>query len=1126
MLIDDHGQVRGAFNMQVFSVVKRFAVVSIIATFLLSACQEGKLSSYQGNARPSVLLTSEVLGDAPNYPALQPYPLSEELEAAWRVPSSNTGGWTVNPSNRQLARAFYNSVYSASLNTPIEWTGNHAACNAGATSSAFKDSVLARINYFRAMAGVPASVTLSNTFNTKAQQAALMMSANNSLSHTPPSSWRCYTADGYTAASSSNISLGHNGWDAVGGQMRDNGTNNTVAGHRRWLLYPQTQQMGTGDVPAIDTYSAANAVWVFDGRFGSARPTTRDDFVAWPTKGFNPYQVVPVRWSFAYPGANFANATVSMKQGSVNVPVTLETPTNGYGENTLVWRPNNMTPDQDWPKPAADTSYQVSVNNVTVNGSSRNFSYTVTVIDPQSVGTSEEQVQVSGNTNPVGGALATYTFNAVSLAQQYEAYVAEISEATGSYNAESDSLNVTDGTDASYDLIYSDSDISDTAVYRLAPVTSSETVEFPITYIPSGDSILQFDSKLGYATDGQTAALQISVDGGASWRDIYSKTGTSSGNEEESAFSTKTLSLSAYADKLVKFRAQYRHNGYRYVGVTSDVSFLVDNVQISNAQQVVAESIQNTGSATSFSFTPANGKRYALAGRAIPWVGYPGLDWGAVLYSDAANGVDTQPDAFSFTAQTNVARSSLMTSNEVTVSGIEVAVAMSVAGGHYSINGAAFTNTPRLVSNGDRVRVQHTSATGYATKVDTTLTIGGVDGTFSSTTLTEPVDTTPDAFSFTAQTNVVRSSAMTSNSITVGGVNAPAAISVAGGSYSINGGAFTSTAGTVSNGATVRVQHNASANYATKVDTTLTIGGVSSMFSSTTLAEPIPMIFNEKTDVLPSTLMTSNSITVNGLTAPVALTITGGEYSKNSGVYSKAKGTVQNGDQLVVRHTSSSKSKTAVTTTVKLGAQTLTFKSTTLVIDTAPDAFSFAELTNVLPATVLESELVTLTGMNAPTAVSISAGEYSLNGGAYTKAKGTAKTGDTLRVRHVSSSKSQGKVTTALTVGGVKASFVSTVMLLDTVPDAFSFPAKTAVALNTVVESDPATIAGINVPTAVSVSGGEYSLNGGAYTKVKGALKAGDILRVRHLSSKVAKKTVTTTVMVGTIKAVFKSTAQ
>uniref|UniRef100_UPI0035ABEB8C hypothetical protein n=2 Tax=Thiothrix subterranea TaxID=2735563 RepID=UPI0035ABEB8C len=821
---------------------------------------------------------------------------------------------------------------------------------------------------------------------------------------------------------------------------------------------------------------------------------------------------------------------MTMTQGGVSVPLARDPLASNMGEPTIVWRPNNLTADQNWPKPSSDATYQVSISNVVVGGQSRSFNYPVTIIDPQTVGSAEQQAEISGSTSPASGTPATYSFNAVSIAQQYEAYVAEIAAASGAYNAESNSLSVTDGTDSSYTLVYSGSGSNGTNVYRLAHPTVnalSETVEFVDTYIPASNSVLTFDSKLGYATSAQTAALQVSVDGGASWQNIYSKVGVN--GITESSFSAKTVSLSAYANKLIKLRAEYRFagSGSLYTGTGTNVSFLLDNVQVTNAKKVVTNSTQNTGSNTSFAFTPVNGKQYALAARAIPWAGYPGLEWGPLFYAEAADSnVDTTPDAFSFTAQTNVARSSEMTSNSITVSGINTAAAISVTNGSYSINGGAFTTSPGLVSNGQTVRVRHTSSANYATKVDTSLTIGGVSSTFSSTTVAESIDTTPDAFSFTAQTNVARSSAMTSNSVTVGGINAPAAISVSGGSYSINGLAFTSAAGTVSNGQTVRVQHTSSANYATKVDTSLTIGGVSSTFSSTTVAESIPMIFSEQTNVLPSTLMTSNSITVNGLTALVALSITGGEYSKNNAAFTKAKGTVQNGDSLVVRHTSSSRSQMAVITAVKLGTQTLTFKSTTMVIDTVPDAFSFTGSTEVMPSTPVESNLITLAGMNTPTAISVTGGEYSLNNGAYTKAKGTAKAGDTLRVRHVSSSRSQGRVTTTMTVGGVRGMFVSTVMTLDTVPDAFSFTAKTAVALNTVVESDSVTIAGINVPTAVSISGGEYSINGGAYTKAKGTLKASDILRVRHVSSRSAKKSVTTTVTVGTVRALFKSTTQ
>ena len=95
-------------------------------------------------------------------------------------------------------------------------------------------------------------------------------------------------------------------------------------------------------------------------------------------------------------------------------------------------------------------------------------------------------------------------------------------------------------------------------------------------------------------------------------------------------------------------------------------------------------------------------------------------------------------------------------------------------------------------------------------------------------------DTTPDAFTFVDQTNVARSTLTQSAAITVAGINAASAITVTGGEYQINAGAWTTSAGTVTNGQTVKVRHTSSAGDSTATNTVLTIGGVSDTFTSTT----------------------------------------------------------------------------------------------------------------------------------------------------------------------------------------------------------------------------------------------------------------------------------------------------
>jgi uncharacterized protein YkwD len=298
------------------------------------------------------------------------------------VVQTATSGLAVNPQDRQASQLFYQQVYLASENVPIDWTGNHSTCNAGTTSQSFRDAVLLRINYFRAMAGVPAGVAFSTEYTRKAQQAALMMSRNGQLSHSPPSNWACYTAEGAEAAGSSNLYLGTYSWGAIDGYIEDPGSGNSAAGHRRWILYPQTQAMGTGDIPSTGGYWAANALWVFDANMWGARPPTREEFVAWPPPGYVPYQVVFPRWSFSYDEAGFSSATVSMTRNGSGISVSVKPVVNGYGENTLVWEPNAAFGIA----PMSDITYTVSIQNVLVGSVSRSFAYNVIVFNPGSGG--------------------------------------------------------------------------------------------------------------------------------------------------------------------------------------------------------------------------------------------------------------------------------------------------------------------------------------------------------------------------------------------------------------------------------------------------------------------------------------------------------------------------------------------------------------------------------------------------------------------------------------------------------------------------------------------------------------------------------------------------------------------
>ncbi|MEZ5399496.1 MAG: BACON domain-containing carbohydrate-binding protein [Bryobacteraceae bacterium] len=299
-------------------------------------------------------------------------------------------GW-IDTSNRETVRSLYKNVLEATTGVPMGWTGAITGCVVGGTTQTYKDAVLQRINWFRGMAGVPAGVTLDGALGAKDSDAALMISANQELSHFPPPSWQCYTAAGADASGHSNICIWYGAFDDPGCvelYIRDHGVNNDVVGHRRWLLFPSTTVMATGDVrqsvSSGATYPTANAIWVLPSSY-PPRPATRDDFVAWPPKGYVPYQVVPPRWSISYPSANFSGANVTMTRGGSSIPLVLEPIENGYGENTLVWVANNLDPDNfqsNWARPTGDETVHVTVANATVGGSPRTFTYDVVIFDP------------------------------------------------------------------------------------------------------------------------------------------------------------------------------------------------------------------------------------------------------------------------------------------------------------------------------------------------------------------------------------------------------------------------------------------------------------------------------------------------------------------------------------------------------------------------------------------------------------------------------------------------------------------------------------------------------------------------------------------------------------------------
>ncbi len=271
--------------------------------------------------------------------------------------------------NRAQVAATYRDAIESNLALNSQWNGSVDSCQAGSSASSFDTGTVEAINWFRRMAGLN-NVSEDPSQSTNAQRAALMMQAENSLSHSPTQGWDCYSAAGARAAGVSNLTLGASGTLGVLGQIEDPGASNEALGHRRWLLFPELVTVGVGNTSRAGTVQVIND-------FGPRASETQ--WVAWPPAGFVPDDVIYDRWSLSFAGTgsvDFSQARVNVFENGRSMRVDVLPVINGFGDPAIGFEVPGANPQA-----AGDTVYRVEVSNVVINGRSVDRSYSVTAFD-------------------------------------------------------------------------------------------------------------------------------------------------------------------------------------------------------------------------------------------------------------------------------------------------------------------------------------------------------------------------------------------------------------------------------------------------------------------------------------------------------------------------------------------------------------------------------------------------------------------------------------------------------------------------------------------------------------------------------------------------------------------------
>ncbi|RZM35301.1 MAG: CAP domain-containing protein [Sphingomonas sp.] len=254
-----------------------------------------------------------------------------------------------------------------------------------------KADFLAKLNAIRALHQLPA-VTYSEAEDAQEADSSLMMAVNKQLSHTPPTSWTCYTASGATAAGASNLiggwgtGLGFDSEDSYLGLWLTEGGSASI-GHRRWILNPFLGKTSYGRVAVVlpdGSRASAASMRVFNFTGGVTAPAGLPAYVAYPSgdyparyftlSSYLSFSVVAGTTSTFGANANvrYDRATITVTGPGGALAVSDVTSDNeGYGlANNVQWRVAGLQ---------AGVTYTVTITGIT--GAPRtDYSYTFRVV--------------------------------------------------------------------------------------------------------------------------------------------------------------------------------------------------------------------------------------------------------------------------------------------------------------------------------------------------------------------------------------------------------------------------------------------------------------------------------------------------------------------------------------------------------------------------------------------------------------------------------------------------------------------------------------------------------------------------------------------------------------------------
>ena len=232
---------------------------------------------------------------------------------------------------------------------------------------------------------------------------------------------------------------------------------------------------------------------------------------------------------------------------------------------------------------------------------------------------------VTGPDTPASNRPNLYQFTPVAGATGYQWQSARRVRFAATEGAEAGLTRVTVQASSGYDVLDPTVKASGQAAFHLAhPQPEDQLLTLNRLFRPRSTSQLLFSSRLGYAGPAQTALAEISADGGATWTDLWQQVGR--GDQGQTSFSSQQVSLGAYAGEEILLRFRYAFSqGIYYSQTARGVGFYLDDIQLTETEELLEEQISTASTSLSFAFEPSQTADYSLRVRALlaqrlwPW---------------------------------------------------------------------------------------------------------------------------------------------------------------------------------------------------------------------------------------------------------------------------------------------------------------------------------------------------------------------------------------------------------------------------------------------------------------------------------------------------------------------------